>query len=323
MIRMVSVLILLLGCQGRVFSQLASDPKADDLLIDALLTLDELSLSYCARFQGMYTGITRDGVPRAMQIYGLASEEFAQKAGFHSWGSFHVEGQVSSDIMWMDALRVGEEKKLFKISSNRGTEFAKGIEAEQSRDESSDDAKKMWSWPELDPFGLVFGIESSLQRRNSKFTHVRDQLSQFSLINSSVAANSQNVVGQWMSRTKSSILTVEFDRKKNNVPIIVRFQLRDSKTGELVRTIGFTRTDWQAYGSTSMFVPRKTTITSERASGEETEIELNWEWIDPTRWQGASIDFEELSKPHVSNWREVFIDLFESQRDRVEEIEGR
>ena len=145
-------------------AQLASDAKrADKLLDEALLTLDELSTAYCCRFEGTYAA-TEDFGPSLLKIYGLSVKAFPpSKAMFHSWG-FRMElGQDSAPavfVRWRDALRLspdGPRQSLFKFGREASPKELPGMTEKQ--------LGGRWSYPELDPFALVFGTESTLLSR--------------------------------------------------------------------------------------------------------------------------------------------------------------
>lgn len=303
------VLVSCLPIDQLCLAQLASESiSAEEKLIECFLEVDELSLHYCARFAGTYSGM-KGTSPRMLRVYGVSSVAPRKElATFHCWGSID-ELEDARDIVWCDALRIGISKKKFRILTGRGAERAQSIpyETEAALEENP---RAVWPYPELDPFGLIFCHESQIHGRKSSLDRMRVAIMENYVLIASKPNRDGNIVGQWQSSNGGAILTIEFGKQTNFMPTTVRYQARDPKNGKLGVIIGTTRTTWKPYGKTSKLVPTQIVMTCERLDGATTEIDLNWEWIDPEQWEKAPIDFDSLES--VANMRQPFMDLFQA-----------
>ncbi len=196
-------------------AQLASEPDASEKLVDAFIVLDQLSESYCCRGTGTYSSI-RNGVPKVQNLHVISASD--KDYEFHTWGHQVVAG-VSGParmVTWHDALRA-VSKNRFQIGIGNGKRVTAGDQELETPEQLKKDPSMVWSWPELNPFGLVFGTESRLQRRESSLTPVRDIALQYALVKSSILKN-RNTRGEWKYPDGTAYMSIEFDREHGNLP---------------------------------------------------------------------------------------------------------
>jgi len=298
-------------------AQLASDKEADELLADTLLELSELSdAGYCARSTGLLSRTTKDG-PSVRDMYVISSKH--ANFEFHSLG-LQSDSATPSNT-WMDALRdAGSFRKRFKIYT--GTEFAfaghsqlggadrhKDLEMESEK-QLKENSQHVWPWPELDPFGLVFGSEYVTTRRYSEFNNVRDRIARFEYEGSKVLKN-RNTVGTWISPNHKTRYTIEFDRKTRNLPHLVKLELIENK-----QIMGLTKITWVKY-TKQFHVPQRVTVTIERDDKSTVEHEYNWEWVPFEVWSSwcTKKNFERLFEPETLDFRVPFVVLFNADQN--------
>lgn len=285
--------------------QLASDDKdASELLVNALVELSELNDSnYCARFSGTASKESAVESPTIRDIVTIAAKH--NQLEFHSWG--YQTNLLSPFIDWNDALRDNQNyRKRFKSYTHGGAERHKDLELETA-EQLKENAGNVWPWPELNPFGLVFGSESKMAKRYSDFNNSRDLIAKFEFEASELLKNG-NKVGRWISPNRKTRFTIEFNRKFNNLPSMVKLEMIENK-----QLLGLTQTSWVKYGKNS-FVPDKVSITSERDDGATVQYEFQWEWIQPDEWEKwcEKKSFERLFEKDTLDFRMPFVDLFDS-----------
>lgn len=310
------LILLIVVFQFRhVHAQLASDPDAGQKLIDAFITLDQISAEYCCRGTGTYSLVQEDA-PKIMNVFVMAAK--SQGFEFHTWGTQDVEGPTGASpfVLWHDALRaMKSHKNRFKISMGDGTRIKSSDQEFETESQLAKDPKMVWNWPEIDPLGLVFGTESRLQRRESALDKVRDFILPFQL-ESSVVQKNGNTYGQWKSPKGGTVMSVEFDREHGDLPKLYKWErLVGNGKRELISQTTTTWTNYQ-HADSKRFVPLETKILTERSIGEATEVQLTWEWISAVNWKNNKPEFEKLFDPAVENFRKPFMDVFEPEKKK-------
>ncbi len=285
--------------------QVASDDQeARELLVSALEELSELNDSnYCARFSGTASIKSADEPPTIRDIVTISAKH--DKLEFHTWG--YQTNLLSPFMDWNDALRDNQNlRKRFKWYTGGGAERHKDLELE-TPEQLKENAGNVWPWPELNPFGLVFGSESKMAKRYSDLNHSRDLIARFEFEESKQLQNG-NRVGTWISPNRKTRFTIEFNRKFNNLPSMVKLEMIENK-----QLLGLTQTSWVQYGKNS-YVPDKVSITSERDDRATVEYEFQWEWIPQDEWENwcEQKNFEKLFEKETLDFRMPFVDLFES-----------
>ncbi len=294
-------------------AQLVSEQKpADQLLVDALLVMDELSSAYCARFSGEMSSL-KDDVPKLRNIYGHSVKAHDRLACFHSWGYQILigEGNKSRSPVWADALRVGPNGKMFKLGEDRPPDSRQPPSRPLSDVESEESLKKdpnaVYQMPEPDPLGLVFAVEGTLSRQFSKFERVRDVCLDRELIASENLKNG-NVVGVWRPSNGKTRVRIEFGKDVDYLPVSVHTQSYDEKTKKKGEVLGSTRTRWQKY-SDKILLPAEIKMTSDRPSGGTLEVSMFWEWMLPEEWQQTKFDWDAHVKNEAGNLRAPFDEM--------------
>ena len=131
----VSILVLSLGC-----IQLASDPDADELLVNTLIEMEALDSKHCARCSGTLSGIQKD-LPRIVDVYGVSAKN--DNLEFHSYGSKGSSGKTQ----WFDALRDSKNRhNRFKSRTDGSETRSKDLLFETDSD-GSKDKSMVWPWP--------------------------------------------------------------------------------------------------------------------------------------------------------------------------------
>jgi len=309
----VTVLLIVAALTAGANAQLVSEQKsADQLLTDDLLVMDELSGSYCARFSGEMSGL-KDDIPTLQNIYGHSVRSQEPHAYFHSWGYLKVIGAGGSlkSPTWFDALRVGTNGKMFKMGQDRDPDSRRPPSRPNTDIESEEGLKKnpnaVYQMPELDPFGLVFAIESTLSQQFSKFERVRDVCLNRELIASENLKNG-NVVGVWRPSSGKTRIRIEFGKDASYLPVSVHTQSYDEKAEKKGKVLGSTRTRWQKYGD-KILLPAEIKMTSDRAAGGTLEVSMFWEWLPPEEWQQTKFDWDAHLKNQAGNLRAPFDEL--------------
>lgn len=310
-------LVLTLTCIACIGStttaQLVSEPKpADQLLADALLTMDELSSSYCARFKGEMSSL-KDGTPTLNDIYGYSVRSLEHKSCFHSWGYQNIigEGYKRTSPNWFDALRVGTTGKMFKMGQDRDPASRQPLSRPITDIESEESLKKnpnaVYQMPEVDPFGLVFATEGTLSRNFSNFASMRDFCLNRELIASETLKNG-NVVGVWRPSNGKVRVRIEFAKDLEYLPTSVHNQAIDEKTGKKGLVLGSTRTRWEKFGD-KLYLPAEIKMTADRHSGGTLEVSMFWEWMLPKEWQQTNFDWDAHLKNVDGNLRAPFDEM--------------
>lgn len=306
MIKHACLIALYLLMTSAGYSQLASDANSAQTLIDqGLLTLDELSGSYCARFEGTIAEVSPGGEPVMIYIEGYAALAGSQGASYRSFGSLH-QLRPQTDMYWTEVLSMEPGKRLWKRAVAKGRPFAHSQEQE-TKEVIKENGGPFMLAPQLDPFGLVFGTENDFLSRKSAFAGKRDMLLNSVLLESKQNSK-RNVVGKWIGPNKKFVIAIEFDRTAGNMPCNVRFHRYRFDEASLGDVYSGVRIDWQKYGNSEIFVPKRTTTYSKMSNGRENEYELNWQWLDIKKWESNPVDFEELSKSQI--WYMTFDELF-------------
>ena len=310
-------LVLTLTCIACIGStttaQLVSEQKpADQVLADALLLMDELSSSYCARFGGEYSATKEDNIT-LKNVYGYSVRSLEPNACFHSWGDLMVigEGSKPTSPTWFDALRVGTTGKMFKAGQDRDPASrqppSRPITDIESEESLKKDPKAVYQMPEVDPFGLVFATEGTLSRNYSNFQSMRDFRLSCDLITSDTLKNG-NVVGIWRPSNGKVRVRMEFARETEYLPISVHTQYYDEKTGKKGIVIGSTRTRWEKFGD-KLYLPAEIKLTADRHSGGTLEVSMLWEWMLPDEWQQTKFDWDAHLKNVDGNLRAPFDEM--------------
>lgn len=297
-------ILLMLTCG---FLQPASheDLDAKQLLDSAIVALGELNdKDYCARASGTLSSTTaKEKSPKTRTIFALSAKHNSLE--LHTWGS--QNNLDSSAIAWFDALRDNATlRKRFKCYS-MAAERHKDLDMETA-EQLKENPQNVWPWPELNPFGLVFGSESTIAQRYSVFKRVRDQIVQFEYVGSTLLPNG-NKVGTWISPNQKTRYTIEFNRNANNLPSEVKLELIENK-----QLLGLTEITWTKLGKNA-YAPKDMSITSERDDGTTVQFEFQWEWLPSEEWtewceQG---NFEMLFEPQTLDFRKPIDQLFEAQ----------
>lgn len=289
------------------FLQLASDPEADELLVQTLVNIEDLDQSFCSRFAGTLSSI-QNGAPREIRIAGIAARN-ENGIQFHTYGTQSMSGE--GELCWYDALRdTRDVRKRFKMGyAEQLARSRTDLDVEKESDPNS-----TWIWPEINPFGIVFGSESRMQRRYSDFRTVREDLTRkFELERSRVLknGNTENTEGSWLSIPDKKIrLTVEFDRNQQNMPVVVKTELTEKNL-----VVSLAKTTWTKYENA--LVPETISISCEREDGYIVQIEFKWEWVPLKRWQSWSDkNVEGLFSKEVNDIRAQFSGLFVVEKEK-------
>ena len=271
--------------------QLASEPSADELLVQALMEFDEIDQTYCARFSGTL-GSIQDNLPKVLEIRGISAKN-EHGLMFHTYGTQVTDaksGAVVPTTSWFDALRdMSSLRKRFK-AGNAG-QIARGqVDLKYEEDESPKNPVAIWPWPEMNPFGMVFGSEGRMHRRFSHLKNVRDELMRKYEFQKSRVLSNRNTEGTWLSLPDKDVrMTIEFDRKQKNMPVVVKTEYVGKK-----QVIGLAKITWVKYEK-DFLVPETISIVSERKDGYTVEIEMKWDWVPLARWRKWSDEnFESL-----------------------------
>ena len=312
------VIVLILILSRVTLAQLAStEADANDKLVAALLELDELGTSYCAKFQGTMSKLSR-GEPKLTSIYGFSAvSNLGPPARFSSWGSVDGLGNgfgESPDTLWCEALRFGKDQKRFRVVTGGAGSDRRALANLETREQLEKNPNATWQYPELDPFSLVFGHEGDLIGQASNFARKMKTLTESYVLAESKFNDKRNVVGTWISTNKKAIVIIEFDKTINDLPIMFKYLLRDIDTGKVLSTIATTTTKWQPYAGKNHFAPRTIVITGERYDKSDVEIEFTWDWIDPKDWAKHPIKFDDTLADCL-NLRKPFLELFANKPD--------
>lgn len=287
------------------YPQLASDAdSAQKLLDEVLLTLDELSTSYCVQFEGTMAEVHK-GNSTLIDVEGYAAVSGVQSASYRSFGRL-LQPKPQTDMSWTEVLRVKPGSTLWKSAVGKGRLFANTQERE-TEEELKKNGGPFLLVPQLDPFGLVFGTETDFYGRESAFARHRNMLLNSVLLESKQNSR-RNVTGKWIGPNKKFVIAIEFDRTAGNMPSAVLYHTYNAAEGKLGDAYGGSRSEWQKYGTSASFVPKRTTIFTRMPDGRENEFELNWNWLDLNQWEKDPVDFESLSKSPI--WYTTFDDLF-------------
>lgn len=282
------------------FLQLASDPDAEELLVDTLLAFEEADKVHCARFSGTLSGI-QEGEPKIIEVFGVSAKK--RDLEFHSYGS-----QGPAGVQWFNALRDSKtHRSRFKTTTGSSKSRSKDLPFE-----TDNDPDVFWPWPEMNPFGMVFGSESRMSKRESAIGKVRTELTtQFEFQKSRLLANG-NREGTWLALPNHAAhLVVEFDKKSGNLPILTKWELVKEK-----RVLGLAKTKWIKFDK-SDFVPETMSIYSERSDGTTVQLDLKWEWCSKGKWlEWSDKKFAKLFDQEVQDFRTPIIELFEENAGR-------
>lgn len=304
--------------------------SAEELLSDAVLILDELSVDYCARYSGESALVKRDGSERLNSIRGhsVVTRE-PEYTEFHSVAITQIHPPVGSQERWYEALRFKDSSRsVFSSRRDLGLSKealkAKGLSPYQRLEAETEKASGKWPWTEADPFGFCVSTGSGmLNGRLSELSAFMRIYPNLKFVNSEVEKNG-DVTGKWrfQNGTTTSEFKYRFGKQVNYLPVLVQLRVEGDSVFSKIENPGTTLIEWSAFGKT--FLPKRHKVTYTSSSGDETEIDLSWEWLPAEFWQKHRIGFaNELQKDSESNFRGMIDQLFDQynsadKKSRVE-----